>query len=109
MNSLTILVGALLLLAGCVRGPRPLPHVTYICGTARFEVVFRGDTAVATRRAGVLHLPLAISGSGARYSDGEHTFWEHQGTARIELPDTTYEECRQPKDLAPTGIERDTA
>jgi len=33
------------------------------------------DSAVVT-------LPSAISGSGARYSDGKLTFWEHQGTGR---------------------------
>lgn len=109
MNSHTILIGAVFLLTSCARAPRPLPHVMYMCGRVRFDVVFRGDTALITGQDGALHLPLAISGSGARYSDGEHTFWEHQGTARIELPDTTYEECRQPKDLAPTRIERDTA
>lgn len=33
---------------------------------------------------GLLHvLPIAISGSGARYSDGTFTFWEHQGTGRF--------------------------
>ncbi len=26
-------------------------------------------------------LPLSVSGSGARYSDGKKTFWEHQGEA----------------------------
>jgi membrane-bound inhibitor of C-type lysozyme len=30
-------------------------------------------------------LPLQRSGSGARYSDGKVTFWEHQGEARLEL------------------------
>ena len=30
----------------------------------------------------VVTLPVAMSGSGARYSDGKQTFWEHQGTAR---------------------------
>lgn len=28
-------------------------------------------------------LPAAPSGSGARYSDGTETFWEHQGTGRF--------------------------
>lgn len=30
----------------------------------------------------VVTLPAAISGSGARYSDGKLTFWEHQGAGR---------------------------
>jgi len=28
-------------------------------------------------------LPAAVSGSGARYSDGTDTFWEHQGVGRF--------------------------
>lgn len=30
----------------------------------------------------VITLPVAVSGSGARYSDGIRTFWEHQGVGR---------------------------
>lgn len=33
-------------------------------------------------------LPLAPSGSGARYSDGTETFWEHQGTGRFSRGET---------------------
>jgi len=33
-------------------------------------------------------LPLAVSASGARYSDGKMTFWEHQGTATLFRGDT---------------------
>ncbi len=33
-------------------------------------------------------LPAALSGSGARYSDGTRTFWEHQGVARYLVNDT---------------------
>ncbi|MCX7636071.1 MAG: MliC family protein, partial [Syntrophales bacterium] len=29
-----------------------------------------------------IKLPLAVSASGARYSNNEATFWEHQGTGR---------------------------
>lgn len=31
-----------------------------------------------------LALPLALSASGARYSNGRDTFWEHHGDARVE-------------------------
>lgn len=31
-----------------------------------------------------LTLPVALSGSGARYSNGSKTFWEHQGSATYE-------------------------
>ena len=30
----------------------------------------------------LVQLPVAVSGSGARYSDGTRTFWEHQGIGR---------------------------
>jgi len=30
----------------------------------------------------VTTLPSAIAASGARYTDGKQTFWEHQGTGR---------------------------
>lgn len=30
----------------------------------------------------LVQLPAALSGSGARYSDGTRTFWEHQGAGR---------------------------
>ncbi len=29
-------------------------------------------------------LPLALSGSGARYSDGTREIWEHQGKLRVD-------------------------
>ena len=32
-------------------------------------------------------LPVAISASGARYSSGKQTFWEHQGTGRFFIDD----------------------
>lgn len=38
-------------------------------------------------------LPIAESGSGARYSDGLAEFWEHQGEAAITLPDGTETTC----------------
>lgn len=34
-------------------------------------------------------LPLAISASGSRYSDGTRTFWEHQGIGRYSVGERT--------------------
>jgi len=34
-------------------------------------------------------LPIAMSGSGARYSDGSSELWEHHGKATVKLPDGT--------------------
>lgn len=36
----------------------------------------------------LVQLPVAVSGSGARYSDGTRTFWEHQGTGRYSEGET---------------------
>lgn len=36
----------------------------------------------------LLQLPVAVSGSGARYSDGTRTFLEHQGNGRYFEGDT---------------------
>ena len=40
------------------------------------------------------HLPVAMSGSGARYSDGKTTIWEHQGTATFETPGASFSGCK---------------
>lgn len=36
----------------------------------------------------LVQLPVAVSGSGARYSNGSRTFWEHQGKGRYLEGDT---------------------
>lgn len=82
-----------LLLTSCVPSQSDERRVEYACGTTRVDVVFRGDTALVSSGETALSLPLAISASGARYSDGTYTYWEHQGTALFELPDTSYEGC----------------
>jgi membrane-bound inhibitor of C-type lysozyme len=40
------------------------------------------------------HLPLAMSGSGARYSDGKTSIWEHQGTATFETAGVSLTGCK---------------
>lgn len=55
--------------------------------TARFDIHAK---TVTVERPGkkTRTLPLAVSASGARYSNGEMTFWEHQGTATLFRGDT---------------------
>jgi membrane-bound inhibitor of C-type lysozyme len=67
--------------------------VTYVCGRLSVPVLYRQDTAYVKLPGRDLRLPLARSASGARYSDGAHTLWEHQGTARLELPGDTFTSC----------------
>lgn len=50
---------------------------------ARFDS--HGKRVLVTLPDGArLTLPLALSASGARYSDGHATFWEHHGDVRVE-------------------------
>ena len=64
------------------RGPSR-PAVVYVSDkgeilTARFD---NSKDTVLLKPPGrtEVELPRAISGSGARYSDGRETFWEHHG------------------------------
>jgi len=50
-----------------------------------FEVEFVEDAAILYFPDGPLELPQAISGSGARYTDGETTFWIKGDDARLEF------------------------
>lgn len=61
-----------------------------------------------------LTLPQAMSGSGARYSNGAQTFWEHQGSAIYEEGGTLLFEGREapgaaPAVAAPAAPEREAA
>jgi membrane-bound inhibitor of C-type lysozyme len=45
----------------------------------------------------IVTLPAAMLGSGARYSNGTETFWEHQGTGRFFKGETLlFEGALQP-------------
>ena len=65
-----------------------MPEAVYLSSqgqrlAARFDIP--GKTVRLTLPDGrTLTLPLAVSGSGARYSNGAQTFWEHQGGAIFE-------------------------
>jgi putative lipoprotein len=83
----------LLLLASCGTPPLPERHFVFDCGEDEFSVTFRGDTALVAIRDTIFALPQAVSASGARFTDGTSTFWEHQGTADFELPGLTYQSC----------------
>lgn len=65
-----------------------MPEAVYVSSrgqrlAARFDIP--GKAVFLTLPDGrTLTLPLAVSGSGARYSNGAQTFWEHQGGAIFE-------------------------
>lgn len=62
-------------------------HAEYACadGTT-LQAGFAQDPPRVNLRHGdkSWRLPIAKSGSGARYSNGRVTFWEHQGEATLE-------------------------
>jgi membrane-bound inhibitor of C-type lysozyme len=58
-----------------------------------FTVHFRGNDAVVVLPDQTVTLPRAISGSGARYSNGEITFWTKGDSARLEIGGDTHEAC----------------
>ena len=68
-----------------------LPPVVYVSASGeRLTVVF--DNAARTVRVTLpggreVTLPQAVSGSGARYSDGKETFWEHHGDGTFSVGD----------------------
>ncbi|HDQ92856.1 MAG TPA: hypothetical protein ENN89_01915 [Synergistetes bacterium] len=51
----------------------------------KFDGEFVDDMAVLYFPSGPLKLPQVISGSGARYSDGETTFWIKGDSAYMEI------------------------
>ena len=71
--------------------------VTFACANGKsFTVTYdEGDKAAVVKAgAETYRLPVAVSGSGARYSDGKVEFWEHQGEAMLNgASDGPYESC----------------
>ena len=71
--------------------PAVLPPVVYVSASGeRLTAVF--DNAARTVRVTLpggreVTLPQAVSGSGARYSDGKETFWEHHGDGTFSVGD----------------------
>lgn len=71
---------------GCAsaRPAQPVAVSEHLCDNGQaLQVAWwpeRAEVAYGSQR---WTLPLATSGSGARYSDGVHEVWEHQGVVRI--------------------------
>ncbi len=58
---------------------------TYDFFGLRFKVSFVEGAAILYLPEGPLELPQALSGSGARYTDGETTFWIKGENACMEV------------------------
>jgi membrane-bound inhibitor of C-type lysozyme len=85
-------------LAACASAPTGASGRTdWRCdGGAAFSVRFSGETAEVFAGGQVYRLPVAQSGSGARYSNGAVEYWEHQGEATLNgAQGGPYSNCRR--------------
>jgi membrane-bound inhibitor of C-type lysozyme len=82
-----------LLLAACAAQPA----VVFRCeGGAELRAVFEDGRVRLAFPGHRVELPRAISGSGARYSDGRLTFWNKGREAFVQRGDSiVYRACRQ--------------
>lgn len=68
---------------------------------ARFDLPAQSVTVVLAGGRSVT-LPAAVSASGARYSNGTETFWEHQGSGRFFINENlVFEGSQRTGDLPP--------
>ncbi len=72
--------------------PQPVAKVTatsaqFSDGATTIEAMFNSDSTVTFNHSitGLVTLPIAVSGSGARYANSDQSlvFWEHQGEVTI--------------------------
>jgi membrane-bound inhibitor of C-type lysozyme len=76
--------------------------------TARFDMKAKKVTLTLPDGKS-LTLPEAVSASGARYSDGKMTFWEHQGTATLFKGELAIFEGKEAPQGSPDRAEKETA
>jgi len=109
-----VLLGVVLNMAACAPAPAPSAaeekpaadqpfsdvapdqvriEARYVSATGeRLVAVFdnAADAVTVTLPGGrTVTLPRAVSGSGARYSDGTDTFWDHHGEGTFTTGETT--------------------
>jgi membrane-bound inhibitor of C-type lysozyme len=75
----------------------------YDCGELRFNVRIDNSIAQIDLPDRSIQLPLSTTSAGARYTDGQSTFWEESGRAHLELPEASYHDCEvaAPADTLP--------
>jgi membrane-bound inhibitor of C-type lysozyme len=92
-----MLGAALLALTACASTPPAGPRTDWSCDRgAAFSVRFNGGAAEVFAGGQLYNLPVAQSGSGARYSNGSVEYWEHQGQATLNgAVGGPYTNCRR--------------
>jgi membrane-bound inhibitor of C-type lysozyme len=90
-------LAALVVLGACSTTQSGGPRADWRCdGGAAFSVRFDGDAAQVFAGGQLYNLPVAQSGSGARYSNGAVEYWEHQGEATLNgAQGGPYTNCRR--------------
>lgn len=90
-------LAAFALLAACSTTQPGGPRTDWRCdGGAAFSIRFSENSAEVFAAGRVYTLPIAMSGSGARYSDGTVEYWEHQGEATLNgAQGGPYTHCRR--------------
>lgn len=90
-------LAVLAMIAACGTTQSGGPRADWRCdGGAAFSVRFRGESAEIFAGGQTYTLPLAISASGARYSNGTVEYWEHQGEATLNgAQGGPYTHCRR--------------
>ena len=63
--------------------------------TLRMKNLYREDAITLEMHEGPRRLPLVVSASGAKYSDGSLTFWTEGDTAILEREGTAPVNCRE--------------
>lgn len=92
------ILAALVLLAACAAGgpaDKPVAVSDHRCDNGlALHIAWWSDRAEVAYGAQKWTLPAARSGSGARYADGVHEVWDHQGVVRVTDGAAPPVECR---------------
>ena len=75
-------------------GQNPIRAVYDCRDNGAVTVVYTPETARATVGGKTWTLPRAVSGSGARYTDGRTLIWDKGGDARLEIDGAAADFCR---------------
>lgn len=77
-------IGLLLTACAAERPAQPVSVSDLHCDNGQaVRIEWWSERVVVTHVGERWTLPLAVSGSGARYSDGVREVWEHQGVVRM--------------------------
>lgn len=122
-----LLLLAFALAAGCAEAPPPEPPpaaalpdtlaaalpeqppatLAYACdGGFRFVADVTPELARLYLPGTTLLLPAAVAASGARFSDGQATYWSRGDEAVLEVGETAYAGCRQDAAADPWEVAR---